>query len=262
VLQAMVPQEHRDFAASCWRPRRARAARGRGRHDARAARLDRGHAHAARSRSRCAPEGALIANALGTPPVDVIDDPRQGRLVARCAARQAGARKHKEAGVDIVIAQGGEGGGHTGEVGSIVLWPQVIDAVAPTPVLAAGGIGSGRQIAAALAMGAQGVWTGSLWLTVEEAENAAGQKESLLDATSERHGPLALVDRQAVPHAPQRLDRGLGAPRQPEAARHAAAVHGHGRRVAAPTATPTRRSDVAFNPVGQVVGQNPPSNSR
>src|SRR5262249_54568888 len=79
------------------------------------------------------------------------------------------ARQHKEAGIDIIIAQGTEGGGHTGEIGSVVLWPEVIDAVAPTPVLAAGGIGSGRQIAAALAMGAQGVWTGSLWLTVQEA---------------------------------------------------------------------------------------------
>src|SRR3546814_8491924 len=92
--------------------------------------------------------------------------------------------KHKDAGVDIVIAQGGEGGGHTGDVGSIVLWPQVAKAIAPTPMLAAGGIGSGEQIAAALALGAQGVWAGSLWLTVEEADLPPAQKQQLLDAGS------------------------------------------------------------------------------
>jgi NAD(P)H-dependent flavin oxidoreductase YrpB (nitropropane dioxygenase family) len=94
------------------------------------------------------------------------------------------ALKHKEAGLDIVIAQGHEGGGHTGEVGSMVLWPEVIDAVAPLPVLAAGGIGNGRQVAAALALGAAGVWTGSIWLTVKESSNPMAQKESYLAATS------------------------------------------------------------------------------
>src|SRR6476659_3679386 len=94
------------------------------------------------------------------------------------------ALAHKEAGVDIVIAQGTEGGGHTGDVGSSVLWPEVIDAVAPTPVLAAGGIGNGRQMAAALALGAQGVWTGTLWLTLEEADIPPGQMETYLAAGS------------------------------------------------------------------------------
>src|SRR5439155_13270138 len=97
-------------------------------------------------------------------------------------AKQAAA--HRDAGVDVVVAQGTEGGGHTGEIGSLVLWPEVIDAVAPTPVLAAGGIGTGRQIAAALAMGAQGVWMGSLWLTVAEADAPPAQMEALLAASS------------------------------------------------------------------------------
>src|SRR3546814_12787905 len=87
--------------------------------------------------------------------------------------------KHKDAGVDIVIAQGGEGGGHTGDVGSIVLWPQVAKAIAPTTMLAAGGIGSGEQIAAALALGAQGVWAGSLWITVEAAGKARPRRKAL-----------------------------------------------------------------------------------
>jgi len=127
----------------------------------------------------------LIANALGTPPKDVIDRVHEsGRLVAALCGRVHQAIRHKESGVDIVIAQGTEGGGHTGEIGSMVLWPQIIEAVAPVPVLAAGGIGTGKQIAAALAMGAQGVWTGSLWLTVEEAECPPAQMDSYLKAQS------------------------------------------------------------------------------
>ncbi|HTO72083.1 MAG TPA: nitronate monooxygenase family protein [Myxococcota bacterium] len=128
----------------------------------------------------------LIANALGTPPKDVIDQVHQsGRLVAALCGRVHQAVRHAQSGIDIVIAQGTEGGGHTGEIGSVVLWPQVIEAVAPVPVLAAGGIGTGRQIAAALALGAQGVWTGSLWLTVEEAAAEPAQLDSYLRATSE-----------------------------------------------------------------------------
>jgi NAD(P)H-dependent flavin oxidoreductase YrpB (nitropropane dioxygenase family) len=127
----------------------------------------------------------LIANALGTPPPDIIQSIHgTGRLVAALCGSTHQALKHKEAGVDIIIAQGHEGGGHTGEVGSIVLWPEVIQAVAPTPVLAAGGIGTGAQVAAAMALGAAGVWTGSIWLTVREAAGAIAQKESYLKATS------------------------------------------------------------------------------
>jgi NAD(P)H-dependent flavin oxidoreductase YrpB (nitropropane dioxygenase family) len=110
------------------------------------------------------PKVKLIANALGTPPADVIERIHQaGKLVTALCGSVKQARAHRDAGVDIIVAQGTEGGGHTGEIGSVVLWPEVIDAIAPTPMLAAGGIGTGRQIAAALAMGAQGVWTGSIW---------------------------------------------------------------------------------------------------
>ena len=128
----------------------------------------------------------LIANALGTPPTDIIEEIHAGgRLVAALCGRVKQAISHRDAGVDIIIAQGSEGGGHTGDVGSLVLWPQVIDAVAPTPVLAAGGVGNGRQMAAAIAMGAAGVWTGSLWLAVEEAQAEPAQKESYFRASSE-----------------------------------------------------------------------------
>jgi NAD(P)H-dependent flavin oxidoreductase YrpB (nitropropane dioxygenase family) len=113
----------------------------------------------------------LLANALGSPPADVVERAHErGVLVAALAGSARHARKHAEAGIDIVVAQGYEAGGHTGEIASMVLTPEVVDAVDPLPVLAAGGIGSGRQVAAALSLGAQGVWLGSIWLTVTEAD--------------------------------------------------------------------------------------------
>ncbi|MFD0305726.1 NAD(P)H-dependent flavin oxidoreductase [Streptomyces sp. NPDC059517] len=113
----------------------------------------------------------LLANALGSPPADVIERAHEkGVLVAALAGSARHARKHAEAGIDIVVAQGYEGGGHTGEIASMVLTPEVVEAVAPLPVLAAGGIGSGQQMAAALTLGAQGVWLGSIWLTTTEAD--------------------------------------------------------------------------------------------
>ena len=84
----------------------------------------------------------------------------------------------------MIIAQGTEAGGHTGEVGSMVLIPDIVDAVAPTPVLGAGGIASGRQAAAAMALGAQGVWTGSVWLMVRESDMTPLVKEKLMAARS------------------------------------------------------------------------------
>jgi NAD(P)H-dependent flavin oxidoreductase YrpB (nitropropane dioxygenase family) len=113
----------------------------------------------------------LLANALGSPPADVIARAHdQDVLVAALAGSARHALKHEQAGIDIVVAQGYEAGGHTGEIASMVLTPEVVEAVAPLPVLAAGGIGSGQQVAAALALGAQGVWLGSLWLTTTEAD--------------------------------------------------------------------------------------------
>ena len=113
----------------------------------------------------------LIANALGSPPKDVIDQVHAaGVPVAALAGSAKHALRHAENGVDIVIAQGHEAGGHTGEIASMVLVPEVVDALggSTTAVLAAGGIGTGRQVAAALALGAQGVWMGSAFLTAAE----------------------------------------------------------------------------------------------
>ena len=127
----------------------------------------------------------LLASALGSPPEWLVERARkEGVPVAALAGRVDHAIAHRDAGVDIVIAQGTEGGGHTGEIATMVLIPQVVDAVAPIPVLAAGGIASGRQVAAALALGAEGVWCGSVWLTTHEAETAPAVKEKFLAATS------------------------------------------------------------------------------
>jgi NAD(P)H-dependent flavin oxidoreductase YrpB (nitropropane dioxygenase family) len=131
----------------------------------------------------------LIANALGSPPTDVIERVhREGVKVAALAGKRAHAERHVANGVDIVVAQGHEAGGHTGEIATMVLVPEIVDAVGPdTPVLAAGGIGSGRQIAAALSLGADGVWMGSMWLTTEEAASmgaGTATREALLRATS------------------------------------------------------------------------------
>jgi NAD(P)H-dependent flavin oxidoreductase YrpB (nitropropane dioxygenase family) len=134
----------------------------------------------------------LIANALGSPPTDVIDQAHAaGVAVAALAGSAKHAQRHAANGVDIVIAQGQEAGGHTGEIGSVVLWPEIVDAVGDTPVLAAGGIGTGRQVAAALALGTAGVWMGSVWLTAAEYDlgvrSDSGRsviQEGLLAATS------------------------------------------------------------------------------
>jgi NAD(P)H-dependent flavin oxidoreductase YrpB (nitropropane dioxygenase family) len=127
----------------------------------------------------------VIASALGPPPEYMIEQARaKGVKVAALAGTVEHARRHVDAGVDIVVAQGYEAGGHTGEISTMVLVPEVVDAVAPVPVLAAGGIAGGRQLTAALALGAQGVWTGSVWLTTEEAETHPVVKQKFLRASS------------------------------------------------------------------------------
>ncbi len=127
----------------------------------------------------------LIASALGAPPPGLIERAHANDVaVAALAGRASHAARHHAAGADLIVAQGTEAGGHTGEVATMVLVPEVVDAVSPTPVLAAGGIGNGRQMAAAMALGAEGVWCGSVWLTTEEAETHPVVKEKFLAATS------------------------------------------------------------------------------
>jgi len=127
----------------------------------------------------------LLVNALGPPPPDVVARAHaHGVPVAALVGTPEQAQKQVAAGVDIIVASGTEAGGHTGEIATMVLVPQVVDAVSPVPVLAAGGIATGRQIAAALALGADGAWTGSVWLTVKESDVQPVVVEKLLRATS------------------------------------------------------------------------------
>ncbi len=197
----------------------------------------------------------LIANALGTPPEDVVQQVHDsGRLVAALCGSARQARKHADAGIDIIIAQGSEAGGHTGEIGSIVLWPEVIDAVKPIPVLAAGGIGTGRQMAAALGMGAEGVWTGSIWLTVAEADSPPAKTQQLLDAKSND-----TVRSRSFTGKPARMLRSAWteaweAPENPKPLGMPLQYMVSGECVARSTRYADQAKDVLFNPVGQIVG--------
>jgi NAD(P)H-dependent flavin oxidoreductase YrpB (nitropropane dioxygenase family) len=127
----------------------------------------------------------MVACAVGVP-ADVI-----GRIKARnkIALALVGSAKHAHAalsaGVDILVAQGTDAGGHTGPVGTFTLVPQVIEVAANVPVVAAGGVGHGRQIAAALAMGAQGAWLGTIWLTTREHDLSKAITDKLIAAGSE-----------------------------------------------------------------------------
>jgi NAD(P)H-dependent flavin oxidoreductase YrpB (nitropropane dioxygenase family) len=130
----------------------------------------------------------LIANALGVPPPEMLE---MGRKHNVPVAALVGAREHAvrqvNAGVDILVVQGTEAGGHCGEVSTMVLVPEVLQAIKPirnVPVLAAGGIMNGRQMAACMAMGAAGAWTGSVWLATVEAETSEIFREKMIEASS------------------------------------------------------------------------------
>ena len=129
----------------------------------------------------------FLVNALGSPPSDIIERAHERDIAIGALAGKVGhAVRHTQLGVDVIICQGNEAGGHTGEIGTIVLVPDVVDAVGPdVPVLAAGGIASGRQLAAVLALGAQGAWMGSVWLTTTESDVEPAIKERYLAAQAD-----------------------------------------------------------------------------
>ncbi|MBE0595395.1 MAG: nitronate monooxygenase, partial [Gemmatimonadales bacterium] len=131
---------------------------------------------------------ALVANALGVPPAQMVKRGKEnGVLVAALVGTAEHAVRQARAGVDLIIAAGGEAGGHCGEIGTMVLIPEVSAALKAHPQttrLAAGGIVTGQQMAAALCMGAAGVWCGSVWLTTTEAETPPVVKDKMLSARS------------------------------------------------------------------------------
>ena len=131
----------------------------------------------------------LIANALGVPPPVMLELGKQhGVPVAALVGAKEHAMRQIAAGVDILVVAGGEAGGHCGDVSTLVLVPEVCRAVheagSDVPVLAAGGIVTGEQMAACMAMGAAGAWCGSVWLTTPEAETSPVVKEKMLAASS------------------------------------------------------------------------------
>jgi len=187
-ISSMIPQAHRDFLEDLLRryevPPLPDTDRRTGEGSTRAAPMTMQQASGLLDVAFSHPI-SLIANALGPPPPEMLDQARErGVKVAALAGKKSHAVRHVAAGVDLIIAQGYEAGGHTGDISTMVLVPEVVDAVAPVPVLAAGGIGRGRQLAAALALGAEGVWCGSIWLTTEEAETHPTVKQKFLAATS------------------------------------------------------------------------------
>jgi nitronate monooxygenase len=127
----------------------------------------------------------LFCAGLGDPGFMVNDAHARGMKVLGITGNAKNAKRMAESGLDLIVAQGYEGGGHTGRIGTMALLPQVIDSVAPIPVLAAGGIGDGRGLAAALVMGCVGVWVGTRFLATIEGGVMDLCKQRILDATDE-----------------------------------------------------------------------------
>lgn len=187
-LEMQIPQEHRDFIRRIKeefnipdpRPRSPQEMRGGGM---------AGYGFLSQENARKQAEVVLdervpvLASGLGNPAFLVQAAHDRGMKVMGLIGNTRQAVREAEAGVDFVIAQGYDAGGHTGEIGTFSLVPQVADAIRPTPVLAAGGVGSGRHLVAALALGAAGVWTGTIWLTARESDTDIIVKQKILDAT-------------------------------------------------------------------------------
>jgi NAD(P)H-dependent flavin oxidoreductase YrpB (nitropropane dioxygenase family) len=200
------------------------------------------------------PQVRMVVSALGSPPPDVVEQLKARDIVigAMCGKAEHAVR-HMAAGVEVIVAQGTEAGGHTGEIATMVLVPQVVEACgAAVAVLAAGGIARGSQIAASLALGAQGVWCGTVWLATRESELDAFEREVLLATKTEdavrrkaRTGKTVRMIRSRLseaweqPGAPKYLPTPLQGILYNEA---------HARVVRA------RRRDLYSFPAGQVVG--------
>ena len=200
------------------------------------------------------PQVKLVVSALGSPPPDVMALLRAANVMvgAMCGKGEHAAR-HVAAGVDVIVAQGTEAGGHTGEIATMVLVPQVVAACGDqVAVLAAGGIAKGSQIVAALALGAQGVWCGTLWLGTRESELDPFEKEVLFATRTED-----AVRRRARTGKPVRMIKSAmseaweqpGAPKYlPTPLQGILYNEAHARVVRA------KRKDLYSFPAGQVVG--------
>ena len=201
------------------------------------------------------PQVKLIVSALGTPPKSLVDELHaRGIVVGSLCGKPEHAADQRDAGVDIIVAQGTEAGCHTGQISTLVLVPQVVDLVASAgvAVLAAGGISRGSQIAAAFALGAQGVWMGTVWLGTRESELTPMEKEVLFKACTED-----AVQRKYQTGKTVRMIRSKASEawEQPGAPKHLPPplqnVLYHASRIRIEKA---RRADLCSFPAGQVVG--------
>jgi NAD(P)H-dependent flavin oxidoreductase YrpB (nitropropane dioxygenase family) len=196
----------------------------------------------------------LVVSALGAPPDDVVAELRQREvMIGALCGKASHAVRQRKAGVELIIAQGTEAGGHTGDIATMVLVPQVVEVCGgDIPVLAAGGITKGSQIAAALALGAQGVWCGTIWLGTRESELNAFEKQAVFEAKAEN-----AVRRRARTGKPVRMIKSQlseaweqpGAPKYlPTPLQGILYNEAHARVVRA------QRKDLFSFPVGQSVG--------
>jgi NAD(P)H-dependent flavin oxidoreductase YrpB (nitropropane dioxygenase family) len=183
-LQALIPGEHRDFVEKILTDHGVPPMPADSKRVVKAAGLGVDQEGPAQVEVALRHPVSMLVNALGPPPDYAIKAAHdRGVLVGALCGSPRHAEKNVARGVDVIIAQGTEAGGHCGEISTMVLIPAVVDTVGPNiPVLAAGGIGGGRQMAAAMALGAQGAWTGSIWLTVAESATEPWVVENLLAA--------------------------------------------------------------------------------
>jgi len=194
---------------------------------------------------------AVFASGLGNPAPYVKAFHDVGTRVMALVGNVKNARRVAEGGADVVVAQGYEAGGHTGRIGTFALTPQVVDAVSPTPVVLAGGVGDGRGVAAAIALGAQGVWVGTAFLATHEANVLPELKERVLQATEEDTRVTRLYSGKTMRNINNALieyweDSGLQALPM--------GIQGivSGRVTAAARAS--GRADLTMNPAGQISG--------
>ena len=200
------------------------------------------------------PQVRLVVSALGSPPPDVVAELRErGVMIGAMCGKGQHAARHQAAGVQLIVAQGTEAGGHTGDIATMVLVPQVVEACGDeVAVLAAGGIARGSQIAAALALGAQGVWCGTVWLGTRESELDAFEKEVLFETRAEDAVRRKARTGKTVRMIKSRLSEAWeqpGAPAYlPTPLQGILYNEAHARVVRA------RRKDLYSFPAGQVVG--------
>jgi len=196
----------------------------------------------------------LIVNALGSPPPELVERARaRGIRIAALAGDPRHAVRHRDAGCDFVIAVGNEAGGHTGPITSMVLWPRIVDAVAPLPVLGGGGVGRGRQLAAALALGCEGVWCGSIWLKTVQSEVTPEIKARMFEADSRDSVWSRSLTGKTARMLRSRYTDAWDAPDAPKTLpaftqRYLWEIEARGRLERA------RRHDFLIYPVGQLVG--------